>query len=342
MSTPSIKLKINPFRLYEFGLQFTNKCNLKCKHCGFRSGPNGKTGPSLKWCLEFVNQLSNNNFSKLMITGGEPFLRMEDLLQLLSNATDKGLKTEVTTNGYWGTTKESASTILKRLVDSGLSALTISVDKIHQEHVPGDSLLNIVNILKDYSFPIGLKIYGIQGLYNNKELTEKILKLSEGNCDVFTQPIFPIGRAIDNQKSLKLIRCALSKRDENPCHVILYPFIDANLNWYLCSNGSVPSKKNPLIIGKLRNPSDLSKMLKKHIASKLFRGLRVIGPIGLLTALNANNGIGEKFVSVCELCMNRLCSPKLEDARNNLFRNSDYLTTIAEVEEALRCSLKEF
>jgi hypothetical protein len=73
-------------------------------------------------------------------TGGEPFLEYRLLLGLVEYASGKGLYTEAVTNCSWAEDQRLAMDKLRPLADSGLTAINMSVDDFHQEHVPLDSV----------------------------------------------------------------------------------------------------------------------------------------------------------------------------------------------------------
>jgi MoaA/NifB/PqqE/SkfB family radical SAM enzyme len=61
--------------------EITSKCNLSCKHCFINTNLNKDI--SFQECLKIIDMLKKNKmFGKVMITGGEPFIR-EDIFELL-------------------------------------------------------------------------------------------------------------------------------------------------------------------------------------------------------------------------------------------------------------------
>lgn len=82
-----------------FVWEFTNKCNLNCIHCGSECSMSSNleelsTEESLKLCHE----ITTLNIDRVVITGGEPFLR-SDLITIMSKLSQLGLKFSVVTNG---------------------------------------------------------------------------------------------------------------------------------------------------------------------------------------------------------------------------------------------------
>lgn len=101
--------------------EITRRCNLKCKHC---------MAPTIGKCTELsderikrlMNELSENNISKIMITGGEPLL-VDNIFDYIKMATDNKILVDLNTN----------LTLLdeikaEKLKDSGVREVTTSID----------------------------------------------------------------------------------------------------------------------------------------------------------------------------------------------------------------------
>ncbi len=89
----------NPY-LKEVHLDITSKCNLKCLHC-YQKPYLSKNTEEMQTadikCL--IDQLAEMNVAKLVISGGEPFLR-NDLLEIIDYAFKKGITVPtIFTNG---------------------------------------------------------------------------------------------------------------------------------------------------------------------------------------------------------------------------------------------------
>jgi hypothetical protein len=81
-------------------------------------------------------------------TGGEPFLEYRLLLILVEYASGKGLYTEAVTNCSWAEDQRLAMDKLRPLAGAGLTAINMSVDDFHQEHVPLDSVMHCFEAAK--------------------------------------------------------------------------------------------------------------------------------------------------------------------------------------------------
>lgn len=299
--------QVDPNSLNAIGIQMTNKCNLTCRHCGADSSPQGKGGPSIEWICELINAISDKtNINTLMITGGEPFLRYNDLLRMTEKGTKSNLKIEVVTNGYWGKNTKLAQSNINELTEAGLYQLTISVDRIHQEFIEEKNIENIFKAIHDCKKKIPIRIYTLEGEFCNNAFINYIEKKYAANIDIaiFSQPLLPVGRALVNKNDLSIVGNNLSESDNHPCHLVLFPFIDHKKNWFICSNSSTLGTESPFCIGVMEDPFSLNEFIDRHLRSNLCRFMKNIGPIELIDLLKEHKHEG-KYVSVCDLCLQK-------------------------------------
>ena len=103
----------------------TRRCNLNCIHCYSKSEnklyPNELTTPEAK---AFVTDIAEFGVPVLLFSGGEPLLR-NDLFEVARLASDKGIRSVLSTNGTLIT--EAAA---KQLKTAGFSYVGISLDGI--------------------------------------------------------------------------------------------------------------------------------------------------------------------------------------------------------------------
>ena len=121
------------------GLMLTYKCNAACQFCYYKCGPE-KNGlmpietALAAWCG--LEKIAGTN-AKVHITGGEPFLYFEHLLELLYQAGQMNLRGPdmIETNGFWAIDSKIIEQRLKLLDAVGMNKLKISWDPFHAEFV---------------------------------------------------------------------------------------------------------------------------------------------------------------------------------------------------------------
>ncbi len=113
------------FEPYLVSWNLTQRCNLRCTHCYIDAAAAAPGELSTDEALEVLRGIAAvNSETMLILTGGEPLLR-PDLDTLVSRAAALGMMVVLGTNGTMITVDRA-----RRLADSGLSAVGISVDSL--------------------------------------------------------------------------------------------------------------------------------------------------------------------------------------------------------------------
>jgi len=104
---------------------FTNRCNLRCRHCYQDSGATGGDGElTLAEKLDVVDQLGAAHVPMLALSGGEPTIS-GDLLPVVRRARDYGMHLTLATNGTTMTDE-----LAGKLAEAGLRYVEISLDSV--------------------------------------------------------------------------------------------------------------------------------------------------------------------------------------------------------------------
>lgn len=138
---------------------FTNACNLKCKHCYQSAGKKLPEELSLSRRLNVIDQLAAEDVFSIAFSGGEP-LTDKDLWPVIEKAKKEDMYVSVATNGTLITPE-----VAKRLSNAGVDYVEISVDSVdskkHDEFrgVPGAwerTIEGIKNVVAQDSINVGL------------------------------------------------------------------------------------------------------------------------------------------------------------------------------------------
>jgi len=106
---------------------FTNRCNLACRHCYQDSGRAADGELSLDEKLDLVDQMGRAHMPMVALSGGEPTLS-PDLVPVLKQAKRYGLHMTIATNGTTMTRERAAE-----LAEAGARYIEISLDSVHPE-----------------------------------------------------------------------------------------------------------------------------------------------------------------------------------------------------------------
>lgn len=182
----------------------TLRCNLSCIHCGsdckkdssFRDMP----GEDFFKALDDLTPIITPNKTMIVLTGGEPVLR-KDIAEIGTELYRRGFPWGVVSNGM-----ALQKPMLEKLIQSGIRAMTISLDGLEASHnwLRGhkNSFRNAVNALRILSQTEGLR-YDVVTCAHQKnigelpELYELLLDLGLKEWRIFT--VCPIGRAAQHQ-----------------------------------------------------------------------------------------------------------------------------------------------
>lgn len=200
------KYKENETKIHSLSYVFwecTLRCNLSCQHCGSDCKKDAavKDMPLADF-LGAIDQLKgmvDPNKTMIVLTGGEVLMR-NDLAEIGQSLYDRGFPWGMVTNGMLLNEQK-----FQVLVDSGLRAVTVSLDGLEESHnwlrnnpTSFKKAISAISLLP--TFP-GLK-YDVVTCVNRKnfgelqQLRDLLISLKIAEWRVFT--IFPIGRAKDN------------------------------------------------------------------------------------------------------------------------------------------------
>ncbi|MEI6297411.1 MAG: radical SAM protein [bacterium] len=126
-------------------LQITYRCTSRCRHCIYCS--NDKVGGALT--AGDVERIIHQTRPRecVVFTGGEASLLPDVVISGIKVATSLGIESWLNSNGSWGKDPGFAKEYSEALVTHGLSRANISVDALHQEFIPVDSVLNAIRAL---------------------------------------------------------------------------------------------------------------------------------------------------------------------------------------------------
>lgn len=111
---------VNRFNSVFFAI--TKKCALQCEHCFEWDNLNEKDVLSTSELQNIVKRIQDKGVSQIHLSGGEPLLKMDSLVNIL-NAANKSTEFWVVTSGF-----KLNNTNAKRLKEAGLIGAVISLD----------------------------------------------------------------------------------------------------------------------------------------------------------------------------------------------------------------------
>ncbi len=122
------------------GLMLTYWCNARCASCYLQCSPQRNEWMDIEYAMDIWRGLvsASPHGCRVHLTGGEPFGKFDQLLELCTRARDAGLGplAKIETNAFWAEDAQDVRDRLMSLKAVGLEKLTISADPYHQQFVP--------------------------------------------------------------------------------------------------------------------------------------------------------------------------------------------------------------
>jgi mycofactocin radical SAM maturase len=245
--------------------EVTRECNLKCKHCLIDAGKREQNEMSLEEVKKTIRQLAAMKVFKITFGGGEPLVR-PDFFDILDYASRFHFGIKLTTNGIL-----VDDNLLKRLKDTNVFSVQVSVDGLKQTH---DAFRGDKNAFERAT--AALKAFSDAGYwtlmstaitrYNVNELEALVdLAVQCGATSFKPSPFIPIGRGKENVEELaitlseikNLAKTMLRKKEEYKGIIDMQ--IDGLFPWLSgpCSAGISDTIEGPSRVGCSAGVSDV-------------------------------------------------------------------------------------
>lgn len=147
-----MKAGINIYILDTCVWEITQKCNFNCAYCGSKAGTERQNELTLEQCLNVAKQLIDMNCRRVVIIGGEAFLKAgwDTIVKYL---VDSGRDTSIITNGYL-----INDVVIAKLKQTGVKHISLSIDGDKDVHdkfrTKGsfDKAIEVIRLLKSNGF----------------------------------------------------------------------------------------------------------------------------------------------------------------------------------------------
>lgn len=242
-----------------------------------------------------------NGINTVGFSGGEVFLQYDLLADMVKYASDLGLRTTCTSNGFWATTYEVALEKLLLLKKNGLSKLGLSVDQFHQQYVNINNIKNILMACRKLGIPVDI---GSVITKSTSDLSEamSVLKDDMINIPHFRAACLPIGEAKNIDDSDLYYDEELLEHGDIPCYEMTFFSVYLNGDVYPCC--SQAGMTSCLKLGNIHTDS-LEDILKKYRSNMYIRIIKKYGLSWLVDIARKEHFeeiYNKKYVNKCDLC----------------------------------------
>jgi len=135
---------------------FTNRCNLSCRHCYSYADPNSKDFLTTQFILQSIKSLKKAGVRFVIFSGGEPLIR-KDIFDIADQMRQEGIITYLSTNGLYVNEKN-----VDKIIDK-FNYIGISIDGIKDVHD---------------------KFRGLEGAYEKSINAIKLIQKHGGNAGI--------------------------------------------------------------------------------------------------------------------------------------------------------------
>jgi hypothetical protein len=263
--------------------------------------------PALETHLDWIAQVSRvERCRAISITGGEPFVTFQRLLQLVEGCRNVGLRASVFTSGYWATSDDVTSDKLQQLAQAGLTDITVSTDEYHQERIPVARVARVLVAAKarGISCKIALTFVprGSSASTVKRSIRRDLGQRALDGVEIEAGGIVKIGRA----RELEFPEIRLARQSKLVCNA-LGPVIQPDGTVTSCCRAPLPAT-SPLIIGDLHS-EDFAVIYQRFLDHPIIPFIQAWGLIEMLERL-VDEGLAYEIAhyrdapeeQICQLC----------------------------------------
>lgn len=277
---------------------YSTACNLRCGHCVAVGDEPSALTLDLKNAVCVIEQLVLAGVKGVSFTAGEPFLYIDEILQLVKLCASKDIYTRIVTNGYWGSSPEKIHTSVNLLKDSGLSQLRLSFSRWHQKQVDKKNIINVAKYCQ--AIELDCFVSFVTDFGEEDVSLEKYLQ--DSGVKFFPEPMIYAGRATNITRPV-----IHTNYPANRC--TMNPYLSPGLDMYGCCDAGMHFKNTQFFyLGNLHHES-AEILFQKYESNNLYQLIRDVG----LTDIASFLGIPSREIihqRKCELCLKIFNDPK--------------------------------
>jgi hypothetical protein len=178
---------------------------------------------------EYIKQAKEvGTIETIGFSGGEAILHYDQFLDCVSFAADLGFNVTLVTNGFWAADYDKGFKMMKRLARAGLTQVSVSLDKYHQEYVPLETARQALHILKKLDMLSMVTIMDTKDSECMGALLDD-LRPELYSLDMILYPLFEAGAAKDNIESDQFLRLCEAKTAACPYESDIIVLFDGSL-----------------------------------------------------------------------------------------------------------------
>ncbi|MBL8175734.1 MAG: radical SAM protein [Bryobacterales bacterium] len=306
-------------------VSITEVCTVGCRHCGFRGSERDREADPEE-IARWIRQACDYGVPKIILTGGEPFQRFERVEAAVAAARKHPRAPEVAcfTSSIWASSHDAVNRHLARV--RGLTHLYLSTDVFHQEKVPPQYVMNVIDVARDH----GVRHISLCVTIAKKAEEEQTREIFR---DYLDKVLFHVDYVIPTPF---LVGIQAAGTTPEPAHFqstcyLDTPLINPNGDLSACHIGKAGAYVNlseqVYFLGNL-NERSFSSLMDDAEGNYEYQYLRVFGPRGIARMVAQSERLGalfgaQRFTNGCDLCYRVLRTPEARAAFQELVNSSE-------------------
>lgn len=182
-----------PLAVNDLGVSYTLRCTSACRHCSVDASPLRPEKLTPETIIPLVPGLHEKGVRRLLFTGGEPALHIDELEQITRVTQVYGWRIALFSNGYWADSDRDAERWAATFRSAGIHRVFLSTSRFHREAVGLEQLLRAIEALSNASISTHVFCH-LDGIRNTGDLMVA-QELHERGVSCSRFELCPVGRA---------------------------------------------------------------------------------------------------------------------------------------------------
>lgn len=168
----------------------TTLCNLRCAHCFVNRLPIRLNVQDAKSLISSCRQSEESQVEKIGFSGGEPFLYLDFLTEIIKFARDNDFMfDQIMTNGDWWKDEDNLRQTLQKIYDAGYDGkIGISYDNFHAQNY--ERIRTFCSCVNDIFGEENISVQAVADPLLDDEKSDRLEKELNSLCEDFAADIF--------------------------------------------------------------------------------------------------------------------------------------------------------
>lgn len=249
------------------------------------------------------------------LSGGEAFIRADDVIYLFAVAREAGFTNiSTTTNAFWARSRHRAFSLARRCKEAGLTSMEISWDYWHSPYIVPEAIDHCLEACSHYDISSNLRILTTKSHSVAEALSTLRPEALDRANEISSCPVFPTGRAKHEVDPNDIY---MSGEVSGACHHMLNLTVNPLGNVAPCCAGA--DQTDGLSFGNVRE-TPIDQIASYMQRSPLLRVL-VFQGVGALRPILEQAGVrlDGDFANICHMCFEIFSRPDRYEKINAYF-----------------------